>query len=66
MLYWPVPWDYWTCCHGDDEVQVYGELCQIVKEWINIALEDEKSLPPPTIGWNIPNKIMSEYCHNRV
>ena len=25
------------CCHGDDEVEVYRELCEIVEEWIEIA-----------------------------
>ncbi len=54
------------CCHGDDEVQVYCELCQIVDEWINIALEDGKPLPPPTIGWNVSNKILSAYNHSRI
>ena len=24
------------CCHGDDEAQVYAELCQIVDEWIEM------------------------------
>jgi len=44
------------CCHGDDEVQVYAELCQIVEEWIALMKQDGKSLPPPTIGKNVAEK----------
>ena len=38
------------CCHGDDEEQVYHQLCQIVKEWIEIYQKDGKALPPGTAG----------------
>lgn len=38
------------CCHGDDEKQVFAELCEIVEEWIEIIKADGKPLPPPTIG----------------
>ena len=37
-------------CHGDDETEVYRELCQIVEEWIAIHKEDGRSLPEPTVG----------------
>ncbi len=37
-------------CHGQDEKEVFAELCQIVDEVIDLYLEDEKSLPPPTSG----------------
>ena len=30
-----------ACCHGDDEIQVYTELCQIVNEWIETLKKDE-------------------------
>jgi hypothetical protein len=36
------------CCHGDDEVEVYRSLCQIVEDWIAIARQDGRPLPPPT------------------
>ena len=29
------------CCHGDDEVEVYRELCQIVDEWLAIAYQEK-------------------------
>ena len=41
------------CAHGDDEVKVYRELCEIVEEWIEIFHRDNKPLPPPTIGRNV-------------
>lgn len=37
-------------CHGDDEQQVFAELCEIVEEWIEIMKADGTPLPPPTVG----------------
>ena len=45
------------CCHGDDETEVYTELCQIVEEWIQTLQRDGKSLPPPTAGQNVAQRI---------
>lgn len=45
------------CCHGDDEAQVYVELCNIVDEWIALMKQDGKPLPPPTAGKNVAEKI---------
>jgi predicted RNase H-like HicB family nuclease len=28
------------CCHGDNEAQVYAELCQIVDEWIALLKKE--------------------------
>lgn len=36
------------CCHGDDEIKVYHELCNIVEEWIEIYKKDGKPLPATT------------------
>lgn len=36
------------CCHGNDEVKVYQELCKIVDEWIEIYDKEGRPLPPPT------------------
>ncbi len=47
------------CCHGDDEVEVYRELCEIVDEWIKIAQQEDEVLPPPTIKWKIEKLINS-------
>jgi predicted RNase H-like HicB family nuclease len=45
------------CCHGDNEAEVYAELCQIVEEWLNIFKQDGKPLPPPTAGQGIAKRI---------
>jgi predicted HicB family RNase H-like nuclease len=38
------------CCHGADEVKVYRELCDIVKEWVTLLKKDGKPLPDPLGG----------------
>lgn len=45
------------CCHGDNETEVYDELCRIVEEWLEIASKENKELPPPTIGKNIARQL---------
>ena len=47
------------CCHGDDEVDVYRQLCQIVAEWIEIAKRDNKPLPPATAGTGVADKFLA-------
>lgn len=47
------------CCHGDDEVQVYNELCKIVDEWISIMLSDGKPLPVPTKSHYIAMQLVA-------
>ena len=44
-------------CHGEDERQVFGELCQIVEEAIQLYRSDGKPLPPPTSGRDIANRL---------
>jgi predicted RNase H-like HicB family nuclease len=44
-------------CHGDDERQVFAELCQIVDETIDLYHQDGKPLPPPTSGCDLANKL---------
>jgi len=34
-----------NCCHGDNEEEVYHQLCQILDEWIEIYEEDKIPLP---------------------
>ena len=46
------------CCHGDDEAQVYAELCQIVEEWIALMKQEGKPLPAPTMGKNVAAKLL--------
>jgi predicted RNase H-like HicB family nuclease len=47
------------CCHGDDEAEVYAELCEIVDEWLQSLKADGKTLPPPTAGRGLAEKIAS-------
>lgn len=44
-------------CHGDDERQVFEELCQIVEEMIDLYQQDGRPLPPPTSGRDFANKM---------
>lgn len=46
-------------CHGDDEQQVFAELCQIVDETIELYHKDSKPLPPPTSGRDFANKMQN-------
>ena len=48
------------CCHGTDEVQVYRELCEIVFEWLELAVQDGTSLPPPTAGIGVAQTIAEQ------
>ncbi len=45
-------------CHGDDEQQVFGELCQIVDEVIELFHADGRPLPPPTAGRDLANNLV--------
>jgi predicted RNase H-like HicB family nuclease len=44
-------------CHGDDEQQVFEQLCQVVDETIELYRQDGKPLPPPTSGRDFANKM---------
>ncbi len=44
-------------CHGDDEKQVFEQLCLIVEETIRLYHESGKPLPPPTSGRDFANKM---------
>ena len=42
-------------CHGEDEKEVFAQLCQIVDEVIELYKMDRKPLPPPTSGRDYAN-----------
>jgi predicted RNase H-like HicB family nuclease len=44
-------------CHGEDEKQVFEELCQMVEEMIALFHQDRKPLPPPTCGRDLTNQL---------
>ncbi len=46
------------CCHGDNEAEVYAQLCGIVEEWIETLKRDGKPLPPATAGCDIAHKML--------
>jgi predicted RNase H-like HicB family nuclease len=46
-------------CHGDNEQEVFEELCTVVEETIKGYLEDGKTLPQPTSGRDFANKLQS-------
>jgi len=46
-------------CHGQDEQEVFAELCKIVEETIDLYLQDGKPLPPPTSGRDYANKMLA-------
>jgi predicted RNase H-like HicB family nuclease len=44
-------------CHGDDERQVFDELCRIVEEAIDLYRQGGKPLPPPTAGRDLGSRL---------
>lgn len=44
-------------CHGEDEIEVFKELCQIVDDVIALHREDGRPLPPPTAGMDIAGRL---------
>ncbi len=44
-------------CHGDDEQQVFAELCRIVDETIQLYHDDGKALPPATSSRDLANSL---------
>ena len=55
--------------HGDDEAEVYRELCQVVDEWIRILEKDGTPLPPETAGREYSGKFvlrLGKDLHKRI
>jgi len=46
------------CCHGKDETKVYAQLCQIVREWIEILEGDGGKLPEPLAAKKFSGKFV--------
>jgi len=44
--------------HGQDEADVYKELCEAVEEWLHIQEEDGDPLPAPTAGREYSGKFV--------
>ncbi len=45
-------------CHGDQEKEVFSELCRIVEETIALYRREGRSLPSPTAGKDYANKML--------
>lgn len=46
-------------CHGDDERQVFEELCRIVDETVDLYRQEGRPLPPATAGHDFANRLQS-------
>lgn len=46
-------------CHGDDEQAVFGELCDLVEETLELYQREGRPLPPPTAGKDYANRMLS-------
>ena len=46
-------------CHGDDEIAVFEQLCQVVEGAIALYHQDAKPLPLPTSGRDYANKMQN-------
>jgi predicted HicB family RNase H-like nuclease len=46
-----------ACCHGEEEENVYKELCKIIDEWIEIYQKDGMPLPASTVGKKYSGKF---------
>ena len=44
-------------CHGDNEREVFNELCQIVEETVMLYHQDTKLLPSPLSGREFVNTL---------
>ena len=42
-------------CHGNDERQVFDQLCEIIKETVELYQRDGKPLPKPLAGKDLVN-----------
>ncbi len=59
MFHWKLPWTILRGCHGEDEREVFDELCQIVEETLDLYYQDKKPLPPSTFDKYFANKMLS-------
>jgi predicted RNase H-like HicB family nuclease len=51
-------------CHGNDEKQVFAELCQIVEETVKLYEAERRPLPSITSGYSWANTITNTTTRN--
>lgn len=44
--------------HGDNEAEVYRDLCEVVEEWLEIYEKDGDPIPPATAGKDYSGKFV--------
>ncbi len=44
-------------CHGDNEREVFDQLCQIVEETVAVYHQTGREMPPPTSNRDYANKM---------
>ena len=49
---------FYDGCHGDNEHEVFSELCDIVEETIEQYQHEGKPLPLPTTGKDYANEML--------
>ena len=49
-------------CHGNNEREVFDELCQIIEETIKLYRQDSKPLPSPLSGREFVNALQKIVC----
>ena len=59
MLCWKRARTVFGGCHGDDEKEVFHELCQLVDDVVRVYLESGKPLPSPVCGTDLIHKLQS-------
>ena len=55
--------------HGNDEVEVYKEICEVLEEWLEVFKKDGKPFPAPTAGRSYSGKFnlrVGEDLHERL
>ena len=45
-------------CHGDNEQEVFSDLCRIVEETIELYKRGGRPLPSPTSGKDYANRML--------
>jgi predicted RNase H-like HicB family nuclease len=46
-------------CHGDDEKEVFAEICDLAEEIVALYKREGKPLPPPTSGKDFANRMLN-------
>ncbi len=50
-------------CHGEDEKEVFSQLCNLVEETLMAYKEDNRPLPPSTSSQDFAYQIMERINH---